>query len=78
VPEPLGGAHRNVAEAAANLERHIVRTLRELKRVPVENLLKHRYDRWRRMGKVAHMTPEQMTALFNPPPKAPKAPQATK
>ena len=52
IPEPLGGAHRNPAEAAGNLERHIVRTIRELKRVPMDNLLKHRYDRWRRMGKV--------------------------
>ena len=51
VPEPLGGAHRDVAEAANNLERHIVRTLRELARVPLDNLLAHRYDRWRRMGK---------------------------
>ena len=51
VPEPLGGAHRDVAEAANNLERHIVRTLRQLARVPLDNLLAHRYERWRRMGK---------------------------
>ena len=44
IPEPLGGAHRNAAEAASNLERHIVRTLRELKRVPLDHLLKHRYE----------------------------------
>ena len=58
IPEPLGGAHRNTAEAASNLERHIVRTLRELKRVPIENLLKHRYERWRRMGKVIRLEPQ--------------------
>ncbi|HOD83261.1 MAG: Acetyl-coenzyme A carboxylase carboxyl transferase subunit alpha [Planctomycetes bacterium ADurb.Bin126] len=52
VPEPLGGAHRNPAESAHNLERHIVRTLRELKRIDPEAILKHRYERWRRMGKV--------------------------
>jgi len=55
VPEPLGGAHRNPAEAAKNLERHIVRTLRELARVPMDNLVKHRYNRWRRMGKVIRL-----------------------
>jgi acetyl-CoA carboxylase carboxyl transferase subunit alpha len=55
IPEPLGGAHRNVAEAASNLERHILRSLRELKRVPLDNLIKHRYERWRRMGKVLHL-----------------------
>jgi len=52
IPEPLGGAHRDPAEAANNLERHIVRTLRELSRVSLDALLQHRYDRWRRMGKV--------------------------
>jgi len=55
IPEPLGGAHRDPAEAAGNLERHIVRTLRELRRVTPENLLKHRYERWRRMGKVIQL-----------------------
>lgn len=55
VPEPLGGAHRNPAEAAVNLERHIVRTLRELKRVDSDSLVAHRYARWRRMGKVVDL-----------------------
>ena len=55
IPEPLGGAHRNPAEAATNLEHHIVRTLRELKRLPIDSLLQHRYERWRRMGKVIHI-----------------------
>jgi acetyl-CoA carboxylase carboxyl transferase subunit alpha len=59
IPEPLGGAHRNPAEAGSNLERHIVRTLRELKRVGLDALLKHRYDRWRRMGKVTKLEPAQ-------------------
>jgi acetyl-CoA carboxylase carboxyl transferase subunit alpha len=58
IPEPLGGAHRDVAEAANNLERHIVRTLRQLARVPLDNLLSHRYDRWRRMGKVLRVQQE--------------------
>lgn len=52
VPEPLGGAHRNPAEAAGNLERYVTRALRELRRIDTDALLKHRYDRWRRMGKV--------------------------
>ena len=55
IPEPLGGAHRDPAEAARNLERHIVRTLRELRRVQPDNLVKHRYERWRRMGKVIQL-----------------------
>ena len=55
IPEPLGGAHRNPLETAGNLEHYIVRTLRELKRVPLDTLVKNRYARWRRMGKVTEL-----------------------
>jgi len=55
IPEPLGGAHRSRTEAANNLEHHIVRTLRELKRVPLDKLIKLRYERWRRMGKIIQL-----------------------
>jgi acetyl-CoA carboxylase carboxyl transferase subunit alpha len=57
IPEPLGGAHRNPSEAANQLEQHIVRVLRELRRVPVEDLLERRYARWRRMGRVLEQAP---------------------
>ena len=60
VPEPLGGAHRDPAEAATNLERYIVATLRDLKRLPADKLLEDRYARWRRMGKVLEPAPEQV------------------
>jgi len=55
IPEPLGGAHRSPAEAAGNVERHIVHTLRQLRRIPLDHLLEHRYRRWRRMGKVIRL-----------------------
>jgi len=58
IPEPLGGAHRNPAEAANNLERHIVRTLLELRRIEIDKLLAHRYNRWRRMGKITRLQPQ--------------------
>ena len=70
VPEPLGGAHRNHAEAASNLERYIVRTLREFNRVSLENLLEHRYERWRRMGKFLRLEPQ--AAIPVPPPEPAK------
>jgi acetyl-CoA carboxylase carboxyl transferase subunit alpha len=54
IPEPLGGAHRDPTEAANNVERHIVRALRELKGLSTDRLLEQRYIRWRRMGKVLH------------------------
>ena len=52
IPEPLGAAHRNHAEAAANLERYIVSALRELGRVPAAALVENRYKRWRRIGRI--------------------------
>ncbi len=58
IPEPLGGAHRNPAEAAANLERYIVSALRRLRRIDGDELLTRRYDRWRRVGKVIRVHPE--------------------
>ena len=57
VREPLGGAHRNPAETAGNLERHIVRNLLQLKRLPIDQLLQNRYTRWRRMGKFTVLEP---------------------
>ena len=51
IPEPLGGAHRNPAAAAGSLEAWIIETIRELKRFKPENLVKRRYDKFRKMGK---------------------------
>ena len=64
IPEPLGGAHRDPTTAANNLERHIVRTIRELKRIPTDHLVQHRYDRWRRMGRTIQL--ELQTAAKKP------------
>jgi acetyl-CoA carboxylase carboxyl transferase subunit alpha len=50
IKEPLGGAHRDPATAAANLERYLVDTLRELKRTRTDTLLRRRYKRWRNIG----------------------------
>ncbi|RIK66962.1 MAG: acetyl-CoA carboxylase carboxyl transferase subunit alpha [Planctomycetota bacterium] len=50
IKEPLGGAHRDPATAAAALEKYVVDTLRDLKRVKVDTLLKRRYKRLRELG----------------------------
>ncbi|MFO0839327.1 MAG: acetyl-CoA carboxylase carboxyltransferase subunit alpha [Phycisphaerae bacterium] len=50
VDEPLGGAHRDPALAAANLESWIGKSLRELRRFKVESLLRRRYERFRNLG----------------------------
>jgi acetyl-CoA carboxylase carboxyl transferase subunit alpha len=48
--EPLGGAHRDPAAAAATLEKYVTDTLRDLKRVRTDTLLKRRYKRLRELG----------------------------
>ncbi len=50
IEEPLGAAHRNSRAAADNVERYIDKTLRELKRIPIEKLTDQRYDRIRKLG----------------------------
>ncbi|MFG0283134.1 MAG: acetyl-CoA carboxylase carboxyltransferase subunit alpha [Phycisphaerales bacterium JB039] len=50
IPEPVGGAHRDPAAAAANLEAWIVEQLEELAEQSIEDLLQARYDRFRRLG----------------------------
>lgn len=50
IEEPLGAAHRNSRAAADNVERYIDKTLRELKRTPLEKLIDQRYDRIRKLG----------------------------
>jgi acetyl-CoA carboxylase carboxyl transferase subunit alpha len=50
VPEPTGGAHRNWAEAAANLRVALSDHLWELRSKSGEELVEERYDRFRRIG----------------------------
>jgi acetyl-CoA carboxylase carboxyl transferase subunit alpha len=50
IPEPLGGAHRNMHDTVHNVEEYIVKTLRDLKRTKINNLLDNRYGRLRSIG----------------------------
>ncbi len=50
IAEPLGGAHRSHHDTVYNVEKYIVKTLRELKRTKVENLLQNRYEKLRSIG----------------------------
>lgn len=57
IPEPLGGAHRDPAAAAKSVEAWVGTTLRELRRVRTETLLKRRYERIRGWGAFVHTPP---------------------
>jgi acetyl-CoA carboxylase carboxyl transferase subunit alpha len=50
VPEPQGGAHENPDEAAANLRDHLRRYLEEFKERSPEEIVEHRYSKFRKMG----------------------------
>jgi acetyl-CoA carboxylase carboxyl transferase subunit alpha len=51
LPEPLGGAHRNLPEMAARIKQTLTTQFEELSSIPVEQLLELRYQKFRRMGK---------------------------
>jgi acetyl-CoA carboxylase carboxyl transferase subunit alpha len=50
IPEPLGGAHRDHREMANTLKSYLLRYLRELRALSIEELLEQRYQRFRRIG----------------------------
>jgi len=50
IPEPLGGAHRDVAAMSKALGRALEDTINELEQMPVEELLEKRYDRLMQFG----------------------------
>ncbi|HGO5855104.1 TPA: acetyl-CoA carboxylase carboxyl transferase subunit alpha [Mannheimia haemolytica] len=52
VPEPLGGAHRNVEQIAQNLKQRIIEDLAELDQLNKEDLLERRYQRLMNYGYV--------------------------
>jgi acetyl-CoA carboxylase carboxyl transferase subunit alpha len=50
VPEPIGGAHRNPAEAAGLLRPRLLAAFRELLALPPDQLMEARYQKFRHMG----------------------------
>jgi len=56
VPEPEGGAHRDHDTAAANLGGALRRNLQRLTEKPIGQLLKKRYEKFRRLGNFAEKT----------------------
>ncbi len=48
--EPLGGAHRDIEAACETLREALSRNLAELKKLPTEELLERRYNKYRNIG----------------------------
>jgi acetyl-CoA carboxylase carboxyl transferase subunit alpha len=53
IPEPLGGAHQDQNAAIENLRTAVVSALDELVQVPTEELLRKRYEKFRKIGEFA-------------------------
>jgi acetyl-CoA carboxylase carboxyl transferase subunit alpha len=53
VPEPLGGAHRNIDETASRLKAALIDAISGLSRVPAAQLVEQRYERLMQYGRVA-------------------------
>lgn len=45
IPEPMGGAHRNVEQMAERVQAHLVKQLERLEQIPLEDMLEQRYQR---------------------------------
>ena len=50
IPEPLGGAHRNYDEAAVILKQYLLKNLVELKKIPSDQLVDLRIEKFSKMG----------------------------
>lgn len=50
IPEPLGGAHRNVDDMASRLKKILTNELQALKQVQVDKLIENRYQKFMAMG----------------------------
>jgi acetyl-CoA carboxylase carboxyl transferase subunit alpha len=75
VPEPPGGAHANPGAAVATVADAIKRRLGALLDRPADELLRARYEKFRRIGRVREMdVPTAPSAPGAPGPAAPDAP----
>jgi acetyl-CoA carboxylase carboxyl transferase subunit alpha len=50
IEEPLGGAHRDPAETAANVKKYILGEIEQLRGLPVAELIEARHKKFRDIG----------------------------
>lgn len=77
IAEPVGGAHREPAVAAANLQAWVVEQITQLKRVKPEQLPARRLARFRQLGKVLEL-PEERPEPESAPESAPPAARSSR
>ncbi len=69
VPEPLGGAHRDLRKMGDTLRTVLLRNLDELAQVPIDQLVEQRYEKFRRFGQFLEGAD---TAALLPKPEEPQ------
>ncbi|MCA9188023.1 MAG: acetyl-CoA carboxylase carboxyltransferase subunit alpha [Pirellulaceae bacterium] len=57
IDEPLGGAHRDHHGMAARLKRYLLKSVRELETLTPDDLVKKRYEKFRRIGVFLEQNP---------------------
>ncbi len=50
IPEPLGGAHRNLEDMAGRLKSELINELKDLKKFSLDSLIEQRYQKFMAMG----------------------------
>jgi acetyl-CoA carboxylase carboxyl transferase subunit alpha len=66
IPEPLGAAHRDHHEMGNTLKSYLLRYLRELRQLPLPQLLEGRYQKFRKMGRFELGQPMPSVAVEAP------------
>ena len=59
IPEPLGGVHHDPVQGAVNLKKVILKYIKELSKLPAEELLEKRYQKFRQVGQFAEGPEEE-------------------
>lgn len=58
IPEPLGGAHRDWEQSAANVKEALLHSLHPLLALPAPTLVTQRYEKFRRIGQFTELPPD--------------------
>jgi acetyl-CoA carboxylase carboxyl transferase subunit alpha len=55
IPEIKGGAHRDMNEQALRMEKVLIDSLKELMKLDKEQLVSHRYDKFKKIGEISSL-----------------------
>ncbi|WP_394233200.1 acetyl-CoA carboxylase carboxyl transferase subunit alpha [Niallia oryzisoli] len=55
IPEVKGGAHKDVKEQASYIEKVLLDSLKELKKMDKQQLVEHRYNKFKRIGEISFL-----------------------